>query len=113
MGKIKDAAWWLIVGNENLNEVYYVKRVYFKKRITRDFQQVLPNKDKNLTVWLISDSYIGIDQVNFISINLYYTIFVQFFMISFLYTIKIFFKIIFFMKLKLTFLFFEIFEKKT
>jgi len=38
ISKIKDAIWWLIVGNEELNEVYHVKRVFFKSKITRQFQ---------------------------------------------------------------------------
>ena len=48
LSKIKDAIWWLIVGNEELNEVYYVKRMFFKKKITRTFQVMLPRKNKIL-----------------------------------------------------------------
>lgn len=73
MGKIKDAAWWIIFGNEKLNEIYSVKRTFFKTKITRDFQFVLPQKDKNLTVYLMSDSYIGIDQVYKFDLNTYQT----------------------------------------
>jgi len=73
LSKIKDAIWWLIVGNQELNEVYYVKRVFFKKKITRSFQVTLPRKNKVLKVFLVSDSYIGIDQIYDFDLETYVT----------------------------------------
>jgi activating signal cointegrator complex subunit 3 len=73
LSKIKDAIWWLIVGNEELNEVYYVKRMFFKKKITRTFQVMLPRGNRILKVFLMSDSYIGIDQIHEFDLESYVT----------------------------------------
>lgn len=64
--KIKDATWWIVVANEYKNEILALKRLYFKDKARKDMQINLPESFKEspmINVYLISDSYMGIDQV--------------------------------------------------
>jgi activating signal cointegrator complex subunit 3 len=65
--KIKDAGWWIIGGIESKNELLFVKKISFKDRLKREMLLNLPESFENnsqINVYLFSDSYIGIDQVN-------------------------------------------------
>ena len=68
--KPKDAGWFLVVGNPFTNEVIAIKRTPLDKGIKRELQVPLTDDFKNegLKLYLLSDVYIGIDQV--IDINL-------------------------------------------
>lgn len=62
----KDCSWWIVVGNPNKNKVLDVKKTFFKTKLHKEIQINLPENIKespNLMVYLISDSYIGLDQV--------------------------------------------------
>ena len=63
--KPKDAGWFLIVGNPTTNEMWVLKRTPLKKYAKRELNVPLPNNFKNekLKLYLLSDAYIGIDQV--------------------------------------------------
>ena len=63
---LKDCSWWIVVGNPNKNKVLEVKKTFFKTKLHKEIQINLPENIKespNLMVYLISDSYIGLDQV--------------------------------------------------
>ena len=70
-GKVKDCSWWIVVGNEENNKVFAIKKTYFKKTLRRQFQVALPEPVDKLNVYLISDSYIGLDQVKVIDMDTY------------------------------------------
>ena len=64
--KSKEASWWIIVGNEETNEMLALKKLHFKKKAKRSVKVQLPenfSKNKYIKTYLISDSYIGINQV--------------------------------------------------
>ena len=63
--KPKDAGWFVIVGNPVTNELMAIKRVPLKKFTKRELQILLPNDfvDEKIKLYLLSDAYIGIDQV--------------------------------------------------
>ena len=62
--KVKDCSWWIIVGSLKTNEVYYIKKTFFNKVLKRGFQLTIPEgEEKEFSVFLVSDSYIGIDQI--------------------------------------------------
>lgn len=63
--KPKDAGWFLIVGNPVTNEMLVLKRTPLKKYAKRELNVPLPVDFKNekLKLYLLSDAYIGIDQV--------------------------------------------------
>ena len=64
--KIKDASWWLIVGDPAEDKVLCHKKVYFKDKARKKMQICLPEdfkKSQELVVYLMSDSYIGLDQI--------------------------------------------------
>mmetsp|Transcript_29268 Transcript_29268/g.26730 ORF Transcript_29268/g.26730 Transcript_29268/m.26730 type:complete len:166 (-) Transcript_29268:51-548(-) len=65
--KTKDAGWWIICGIPSQNELLFVKKISFKDKLKREMQINLPfsfENDPKINVYLISDSYIGIDQIN-------------------------------------------------
>lgn len=65
--KIKDASWWLIVGNLRTNKLIALKKIFFKKTLKKEVQVQLPEDfevDPKLDVFLVSDSYLGLDQIH-------------------------------------------------
>ena len=69
--KVKEAGWFIVVANPDTKEVICLKRVSFKRHISKTLIVVLPDDFKNtpLQVLLMSDSYIGIDQTYTIDLN--------------------------------------------
>lgn len=62
--KIKDVTWWLLIGDSE-NNLLALKKVSIRRRVELKIQIDVP---ENLTraevsVYLLSDSYIGLDQV--------------------------------------------------
>ena len=72
--KVKDCSWFLIIGNPTKNDVVAMKRVNFNRYTSKSLTIVLPDdflKEK-LELYLMSDSYIGMDQyyqIDLIQIN--------------------------------------------
>lgn len=63
-GKIKEASWWILIGDEAAGKLLALKKIMLKKKLRKDLQIQLPEsflKSKTLTVYLISDSYLGLD----------------------------------------------------
>ena len=71
--KVKDYSWWILVGNIETNKVYSLKKTFFKSSLRREFQFCRPPTDAKVDVFLISDSFIGIDQMLTLDLNLYRT----------------------------------------
>ena len=70
--KIKDAGWWIVVANEAKQELMCVKKITFKDTLRKEFQINLPEsfeESPKIDVYLVSDSYIGIDQIYSIRFN--------------------------------------------
>ena len=64
--KPKDCSWWVIVGDEEKNTVYTVKKLFIKKFIRKEFQLSIPpieDRSSKISIYLINDSYFGLDQV--------------------------------------------------
>lgn len=61
----KSEGWWLVVGDEKKNKIYHVKRVSMKAKKTQvKLNMTAPSMGHHdLTLYLVSDSYLGIDQV--------------------------------------------------
>lgn len=73
--KVKDFSWWILVCNIEENKVYSLKKTFFKTSLHREFQFSLANrKSSKLDIMLISDSFIGIDQVIQIDMDSYTTL---------------------------------------
>lgn len=67
--KAKEAGWFIVVANPDTEEVICLKRVSFKRAISKSLIVVLPDDfETPLQVLLMCDSYIGLDQTY--SINL-------------------------------------------
>ena len=59
----KTESWWLVVGEESSKTLLAVKRVTVAKKLQTKLEYVVPSAGKhNLTLFLMCDSYIGIDQ---------------------------------------------------
>ncbi|KAL5749048.1 hypothetical protein ACOSQ2_026345 [Xanthoceras sorbifolium] len=61
--KIKDEAWWLILGNTSTSELYAVKRISFSDRLNTHME--LPSSTTTLQgmkLIVVSDCYIGFEQ---------------------------------------------------
>ncbi|KAJ8643830.1 hypothetical protein MRB53_005578 [Persea americana] len=61
--KVKDEAWWLILGNVTTSELYTLKRVSFSNHLVT--QMELPSEQNNvkgLKLILVSDCYLGFEQ---------------------------------------------------
>ncbi|KAG0487188.1 hypothetical protein HPP92_009283 [Vanilla planifolia] len=61
--KIKDEAWWLVLGNVSTSELYALKRISFSDRLVTKME--LPSMHINLQetkLFLISDCYLGLEQ---------------------------------------------------
>ncbi|KAM7267618.1 hypothetical protein ACFE04_009784 [Oxalis oulophora] len=61
--KLKDEAWWMVLGNTNTSELYAVKRVSFPDRLVT--QMELPSSPfthEGIKFILVSDCYLGFEQ---------------------------------------------------
>ncbi|WOL01441.1 DExH-box ATP-dependent RNA helicase DExH14 [Canna indica] len=61
--KVKDEAWWLVLGNATSSELYALKRVSFSDHVVT--RMVLPPTVVNLQetkLFLVSDCYLGLEQ---------------------------------------------------
>ncbi|EGG19291.1 DEAD/DEAH box helicase [Cavenderia fasciculata] len=69
--KERIGGWWVIVGDEKTNQLLSIKRLTLTKRakLKLDFPSP-PVGDHQLTIYLMSDSYTGCDQVYNIDINI-------------------------------------------
>lgn len=61
---MQSCLWFLVIGNEKTNELLAIKKFSFKKNTKKNLNIMLPKiiDDKSIQVYLMSDSYIGIDQ---------------------------------------------------
>ena len=62
--KIKSCRWFIVIGNERTNEILAFEKISFKEKITKNIVFVTPSviDDNSLQLYIISDSYFGIDQ---------------------------------------------------
>lgn len=65
--KLKEEGWWLVVGDSASRELYALKRLSIQdeKKSTARLQfpvNNVPKSAKGVTVFLVSDCYIGLDQ---------------------------------------------------
>jgi hypothetical protein len=72
--KFKEAGWFLVVANPTNSQVIMVKRVAFKRMTTKSMIISLPEDfyEEVYDMYLMCDSYIGLDQVfqiNFATVN--------------------------------------------
>jgi len=59
----KTENWWLVVGNEATKSLYGIKRVTIGRTLSTKLDYVVQHPGKQeLTLYLISDSYFGVDQ---------------------------------------------------
>ncbi|KAJ9648356.1 Pre-mRNA-splicing helicase BRR2 [Coniosporium tulheliwenetii] len=59
----KTENWWLVVGEEETKNLLAIKRVTIGKSLKTRLEYVVPTPGKHsLTLYLMSDSYIGVDQ---------------------------------------------------
>ena len=63
--KQKEASWYLIIADDSTDELFGLKRVHISKTARRDIQIELPYgrplSQLSLKLFLMSDSYIGLD----------------------------------------------------
>ncbi len=69
--KVKDVTWWVVVGDKN-NKLLGLKKISVKKKVNLKLQIEVPNNLENnkVYVYLMADSYIGLDQVSQVKFNL-------------------------------------------
>lgn len=62
--KPKECTWFLVIGNPEKNELLAMKRISFKRYASKNVSICLPNDfyDDRLEIYLMCDSYIGLDQ---------------------------------------------------
>jgi len=66
----KNENWWLVVGNEETKSLCAIKRVTIGKKLRTKLEYVVPNAgEQELTLYLMSDSYVGVDQVQTFKVN--------------------------------------------
>ncbi|QIW95898.1 hypothetical protein AMS68_001416 [Peltaster fructicola] len=59
----KTESWWLVVGEESTKSLLAIKRVTFGRALKTKLEVVVPSAGKHeLTLFLMSDSYVGVDQ---------------------------------------------------
>lgn len=59
----KTENWWLVVGEEATKELLAIKRVTVGRKLSTKLEYVVPKEGKHdLTLFLMSDSYMGVDQ---------------------------------------------------
>jgi len=55
--------WWLVVGEEKTKNLLAIKRITIAKKLETRLEFVVPTPGKQeLTLYLMSDSYVGVDQ---------------------------------------------------
>ena len=55
--------WWLVVGDEQNKNLFAIKRVTIGRELSVKLEYTVPKEgDHNLKLFLMSDSYIGVDQ---------------------------------------------------
>ncbi|KZF25929.1 Sec63-domain-containing protein [Xylona heveae TC161] len=55
--------WWLVVGDESTKSLLAIKRVTIAKKLSMRLEFVVPSPgEHNLALYLMSDSYVGVDQ---------------------------------------------------
>jgi pre-mRNA-splicing helicase BRR2 len=55
--------WWLVVGEEQTKSLLAIKRVTVGKQLSMQLEYVVPTPGEHeLTLYLMSDSYLGVDQ---------------------------------------------------
>ncbi|KAK9116484.1 hypothetical protein Sjap_015431 [Stephania japonica] len=60
--KIKDEAWWLVLGNVSTSELYVLKRVSFSDRLVTNMELPLEFMTQGMRLIVVSDCYLGLDQ---------------------------------------------------
>lgn len=61
---------WVILGDSKNNKLYGLKRVSFPKQLKVQIKFIAPSEgDHDLQIFLISDSWVGCDNVKFIFIK--------------------------------------------
>jgi len=59
----KSENWWLIVGEESTKNLLAIKRITIGKSLQTKLEYVVPTPGRHeLTLYLMSDSYLGVDQ---------------------------------------------------
>jgi hypothetical protein len=63
--------WFLLIGNRKTNELLAIKKFSFKSKITKNINFTTPKMidNESLTIYLFSDSYVGLDQEYSISLK--------------------------------------------
>jgi pre-mRNA-splicing helicase BRR2 len=57
--------WWLVVGNEETKALCAIKRVTVGRKLQTKLEYIVPTPgEQELTLYLMSDSYLGVDQVH-------------------------------------------------
>ena len=56
--------WWLVVGEESTNNLLAIKRITIGKKLETRLEFAAPSTagDHHLKLYLMSDSYVGVDQ---------------------------------------------------
>ena len=72
--KYKEASYFVVVVNKHTNEIIVLKRISFKRVVSKSLAIALPDdfEEETYDIYLMCDSYIGLDQVvnvNFASVN--------------------------------------------
>ncbi|KAL6995089.1 activating signal cointegrator 1 complex subunit, partial [Sarracenia purpurea var. burkii] len=61
--KLKDEAWWLVLGNTSTSELYGLKRVSFSSRLATHMElPSTPTTIKGMKLILVSDCYLGFER---------------------------------------------------
>lgn len=59
----KMESWWLVVGEEKTKSLLAIKRVTIGRKLEMRLEYIVPTPgEHNLTLYLMSDSYVGVDQ---------------------------------------------------
>lgn len=59
----KSENWWLVVGDEKSKNLLAIKRITIGRTLTTKLEYVVPTPGQHeLTLYLMSDSYVGVDQ---------------------------------------------------
>jgi len=66
----KNENWWLVVGNESSKALCAIKRVTIGRKLQVKLEYIVPSPgEQELTLYLMSDSYLGVDQVQTFKVN--------------------------------------------
>ncbi|KAM1340459.1 hypothetical protein ACFX2H_038850 [Malus domestica] len=61
--KVKNEAWWLVLGNTSTSELYALKRVSFSDHLVTHMElPAAPNNIQGMKLILVSDCYLGFEQ---------------------------------------------------